>query len=80
MNIEELKKLGIMEYNETKLVKTRIARKLYKKLLAIWDDKMWALGIMDELYNNDVKIQKMIDIIDNGETDTDELGFLSEEI
>lgn len=55
-----------------KLVKTEKAEELYKKLKEIWDNEHFTIGILSHLDNEDKK-QKMIDILDSGLTDTDEI-------
>ena len=72
--------IKIIEFDKQKFLKTKLGIELYNKLINIFNDDMWALGIMYELNNDDTKIQTMINIINNGETNIDELGFLSEEL
>ena len=66
MNKDESKKFGIAEFDKKGLLKSELGKILYKKLLKVYDNEMWALGIMDELYNDDIKIQKIMDIVDSG--------------
>ena len=72
--------LKIVEFNKKKILDTDLAVQLYEKLINIYDNDMWALAILEELYHQEAKIKKMMDIIDSGETDTNELSLLSEEI
>lgn len=72
--------MQIIDYNKQKLLKSNLAKELYKKLIAIENDKDWALGIIDELYNDDKKYQKMIQIIDSGETDFNNLFEIADEL
>lgn len=72
--------LKVIEYNKEELLKTKLGKELYKKLIKIYNLDMWALGIMDFLYNDDVKIQKLIDLIDSGETDADKIFVYADKL
>ena len=72
--------MQIVDYNKQKLLKSNLAKKLYKKLIAIENDDDWALAIIDELYADDKKYKKMIEIIDNGEADFNNLFEIADEL
>ena len=72
--------MKITEYDKSKLIKTKLAQALYQKLHFIYDNEMWVLGILDEVFDNDNKIKKLLNIIDNGETDADEIFTIAEEL
>lgn len=52
--------------------RTETGRILYDKLKAIWDNEYFLLGVISDL-KGDEKKQKMIDILNEGLTDTDEI-------
>ena len=72
--------IKLVEYNKQKLLKSNLAKELYNKLMNIYSSEDWALDIIDDLYDDDNKYKKMIEIIDNGEKDINELSMLSEEM
>ena len=57
---------------EKKLVNNKIKRLVYEKLLSLYNNKDWALGIMVSLKSDD-DCRSIINDINNGVTDTDEL-------
>ena len=64
----------IYKYKD-KIVDTPLAKELYGKLMKITnDDEYYTLCIIAELHN-DKHIQKMIDILDLGETNTNNISL-----
>ncbi len=55
-----------------KRLTSEISKELYNKLINIWDDNNFILGVMSRTETDEQK-QKMIEIINSGLTDTDEI-------
>ena len=72
--------IKVVDWDKNKLLKSELTKKLYNMLIKMYDEDLWALGIIYGVYDDDKKVKKMIDIIDSGECDLDKLGVLSEEI
>ncbi len=64
---------------EKQIVDTPLAHKLYDMLIKIKNDKYYVLCIMAELHT-DEHIQKMIDILDAGETNTNNITLAALDI
>ena len=76
----ENNEIKIVKYDDKLLLKSNLSKQLYQKLRNINDEYYWVMGIIEELFDDDKKLKKMIDIVDSGEYDIDKLGILSEEI
>ena len=70
--------IKVVGYNKSKLLNSKLANELYNLLVNIDDDENWALGIIDELYDDEKKYQMLIDtIINTGETNPDNIFVLA---
>ena len=72
--------IKIVDWDKNKLLRSELTKKLYDKLIKIRNKDWWVLGIIYGVYDDDKKVQKMIDIIDGGERDLNKLTILSTEI
>ncbi len=68
----------IYQYKE-QIVDTPLAKELYDKLMPLLEGEEHVLALMGHLYT-DKEVQKMIDIIDAGETNSDYLKLASIDI
>ena len=63
-----------------KIIKTELAEFLYKKMMEeVWNDEDYVLGVMAYLRTDEHR-QKMIDILDTGIRDTDDIILYSLDI
>ncbi len=68
-----------MILNKEKFVKTELDEKLFQLLKAVWDDEHFIYGNIQDLKTPEQK-QKMIDILENGETDRSQITLIALDI
>ena len=71
--------MSLIDEYKPRLVKTQIGEKLFDLLKNIWDDEHFIIGVMGGLKTDEQK-QKMIDILEDGEDDTDQIILLGLDI
>lgn len=68
-----------MTLREKLTQKSETSKKLSSILTKIWDDDDFVIGVLGTL-KTDIQKQKMIDIIENGETDIAQINLISLDI
>ena len=68
-----------MLLNKDKFVKTPLDEKLFQTLKNIWDDEHFIYGNILDLKTPEQK-QKMIDILEDGETDRSQITLIALDI
>ena len=68
-----------MTLREQLTQKTQISKNLAQMLTNLWDDDDFIIGVLGVLKSDEQK-QKMIDIIEDGEDDTDQITLLTLDI
>jgi len=66
-------------FEKKRFVKTSLDEKLYQMLKNIWDDEHFIYGIIQDLKTPE-QTHKMIDILKEGEIDTDQLILIAMDI
>jgi len=69
----------IIDKYKSKLVKTHAGEKLFNMLQNIWNDEHFIVGVLGGLRTDEQK-QKLIDILKDGETDTDQIILIALDI
>lgn len=68
-----------MTLREQLTQKTQISKTLAQMLTNLWDDDDFIIGVLGVLKSDEQK-QKMIDILEDGEDDTDQITLLTLDI
>ncbi len=71
--------MGLIDEYKPKLVKNQLGEKLFNLLQNVWDDEHFIIGVLGGLKTDEQK-QKMIDILEAGEDDTDQIILLNLDI
>lgn len=71
--------MSLIDEYKSRIVKTQKGEKLFNMLKNIWNDEHFIIGVLGGLKTDEQK-QKMIDILEDGEDDTDQIILLGLDI